>query len=396
MNLLIDALLIFGILILIAAILSSMLSLIFEVRFWRGRSSNGLPLGNSLPSVTVIMPVRDLDQDLRNNVASVLDQDYPGPRKYVFVLDSEDDPAYGVITELLRGSGVDAEVLINRGGRSKGEALAYGLGRVVGDVVVFVDSDARVHRQWLRNLVGWLVMKGVGASTTYRFYLPLRRLGLGSLLRASFNMIGITAMQNPVARFTWGGSSAVWRWLVDKWFIRDYLPNYLSDDYVITHFVHREGLDIAFVPESLVLTLEDISLRDAFSWAVRQLWYVRVYGFRGFMLYAASYTLYVITLPIAIALSIINPYLLVLGVTPYLLGVVKDYIRVDEIRKLNDFYHEEITKQYTILLALASIINVYFSWLAIMKTAFTSSINWRGRIFTVDDAIRLMREKPLP
>jgi Glycosyltransferases, probably involved in cell wall biogenesis len=151
MNLLIYALLIFGILILIAAILSSMLSLIFEVRFWRGRSSNGLPLRNPLPSVTVIMPVRGLDQDLRNNVASVLDQDYPGPRKYVFVLDSEDDPVYGVITELLRGSGVDAEVLINRGGRSKGEALAYGLGRVVGDVVVFVDSDARVHRQWLRN-----------------------------------------------------------------------------------------------------------------------------------------------------------------------------------------------------------------------------------------------------
>jgi hypothetical protein len=188
----------------------------------------------------------------------------------------------------------------------------------------------------------------------------------------------------------------VWRWLIEKWSIRDYLPYYLSDDYVITHFVHREGLGIEFVPESLVLTLEDVGLREAFSWAVRQLWYVRVYGFKGFMLYAASYTLYAITLPMAAALSIINPYVSILGVLPYLLGMVKDYVRVSGIRGLNKYYRERITRRYAVLLALASVPNVYFSWLAIVKTTFTNSINWRGRVFTVNDAVRLMREKPLP
>ncbi len=152
------------------------------------------------------------------------------------------------------------------------------------------------------------MVNGSGAATTYRFYVPLGRLSLGSLLRASFNMIGITAMQNPVARFTWGGSTAIWKWILDKWDVRDYLPYYLSDDYVITHFVHREGRAIDFVPESLVLTLEDAGIKEAFNWTVRQLWYVRVYGFRGFLLYAVSYTLYAITLPIGAALSIINPF----------------------------------------------------------------------------------------
>lgn len=209
-------------------------------------------------------------------------------------------------------------------------------------------------------------------------------------------MIGITAMQNPVARFTWGGSTAIWKWILDKWRIRDYLPYYLSDDYVITHFVHREGLAIDFVPESLVLTLEDVSIKEAFTWSVRQLWYVRVYGFRGgFLLYAASYTLYVVTLPIAIALSFINAWFIVPGLLPFIFGVVKDYIRISGIKALDRFYGINITRGYSTLLALISILNVYFSWLAIIKTMFTKSINWRGREFTVMDAIRLMKERPL-
>ena len=397
MNLLIEILFIVGLVVITLSSLSSALSLLFEVRFWknRGRGQRQSMSGSGYPSVTVIMPVRGLDQDLRNNIASVLNQDYPGPRNYIFVLDDENDPTYNVITNLLSNRNVNAKVLINRGGRSKGEALAFGLGEATGDVVVLVDSDAQVHELWLKNLVEAL-MRGFGAATTYRFYLPLRRLSLGSVLRASFNMIGITAMQNPTARFTWGGSSAVWRWLIEKWSVRDYLPYYLSDDYVITHFVHREGLGIEFVPESLVLTLEDVGLREAFSWAVRQLWYVRVYGFKGFMLYAASYTLYAITLPMAATLLIINTYVSILGVLPYLLGMVKDYVRVSGIRGLNKYYRERITRRYAVLLALASVPNVYFSWLAIIKTTFTNSINWRGRVFTVNDAVRLMREKPLP
>ncbi|MGC8606909.1 MAG: glycosyltransferase [Vulcanisaeta sp.] len=387
-------LIIIGTLITIASALSSLLSLYFEIRYWRDRkNTNRLINDSNYPWVTVIMPVRGLDQNLRNNIASVLSQDYPGRRNYIFVLDSEDDPAYGIIKDLVKEFNVKISVLINRG-RSKGEALAFALDHVASDVVVFVDSDVLVHRHWLRDLVSSLI-NGSGAATTYRFYIPLRRLSLGSLLRASFNMIGITAMQNPVARFTWGGSTAVWRRILDKWGVRDYLPYYLSDDYVITHFVHREGLAIDFVPESLVLSLEDIDIREAFTWSVRQLWYVRVYGLRGFLLYAVSYTLYAITLPIVISLSIINTWFLALGLLPFILGVIKDYVRIISIRALDQFYGINITRRYSILLALTSILNVYFSWLAIIKTMFTKSINWRGRVFTVIDAVRLMREKPL-
>ncbi len=55
--------------------------------------------------------------------------------------------------------------------------MTFALSHVVGEVVVFVDSDAFVHRYWLWNLVSSLV-NGSGAATTYRFYVHLGGLVL--------------------------------------------------------------------------------------------------------------------------------------------------------------------------------------------------------------------------
>lgn len=381
-----------GLLIIMTASLSSTLSLYFEVKYWRSLRD---PVTNGeYPSVTVIMPIRGIDQNLEGNVRSILEQRYPAIREYLFVIDDVNDPAYSIVSNVVKQYG-NARIIINNIGFSKGSALARGISEAKGDVVVIADSDAYVHDQWLINLVN-LLKAGSGAATTYRFYVPLSRLSLGSLLKASFNMIGITAMQNEAARFAWGGSTAVWRRLVLKWRLVEYLPHYLSDDYVITHMVHKDGLKVGFTPRSMVITLEDSGIRDAFNWAVRQLWYVKVYGFNGFILYTASYTLYALTLPIALALSLFINWAIIPGIVPYLIGVVKDYYRISRIRSQGAFYANNIKSKYAYALAAASILNVYFSWLVIIVTAFTKSINWRGRVFTVNDVKRGIELMPLP
>ncbi|ABW02073.1 glycosyltransferase [Caldivirga maquilingensis] len=381
-----------GLLIVIAAASSSILSLYFEVKYWRSLRD---PVNDGeYPSVTVIMPIRGVDQNLEGNVRSVLEQKYPAAKEYLFIFDDVNDPAYGLVSRIIEGYS-NARIIINNAGSSKGSALVKGINEAKGDVVVIVDSDAYVHDEWLINLVN-LLKAGSGAATTYRFYAPLSRLSLGLLLKASFNMIGITAMQNDTARFAWGGSTAVWRKLILKWELVKYLPHYLSDDYVITHMVHRDGLKVGFTPRSMVITLEDSGVKDAFKWAVRQLWYVKVYGFNGFILYTASYTLYAFTLPIALALSLFINWVIILGLAPYLIGVIKDYYRISRIRSQGVFYASNIGGRYAYALAAASILNVYFSWLAIIVTAFTKSINWRGRVFTIQDVKRGIESMPLP
>ncbi|MGC9136264.1 glycosyltransferase [Caldivirga sp.] len=381
-----------ALLIIVIAVLSSSLSLYFEVKYWRSlRDPND---DGKYPSVTVIMPVRGIDQNLEGNIKSVLEQKYPAVREYLFIIDDADDPAYGLVSGITKHYS-NARIIINNGGFNKGSALAKGISEAKGDVIVIVDSDAYVHDEWLINLVK-LLKAGLGAATTYRFYVPLSRLNLGLLLKASFNMIGITAMQNEKARFTWGGSTAIWRSLMVKWGVVKYLPYYLSDDYVLTHMVHRDGLKVGFTPRSIVITPENTGIRGAFKWAVRQLWYVKVYSFNGFMLYAASYTLYAVTLPLALALSVLINWIILLGLAPYLIGVVKDYYRISRIRTQNIFYAKNIGIKYTYALAATSILNVYFSWLALIVTMFTKSINWRGRVFTINDVKRGIELMPLP
>ncbi|WP_069808114.1 glycosyltransferase [Vulcanisaeta thermophila] len=382
-----------------ASTATSTLSLYFEIKFWRGLRTRGDALGGrGYPSVTVIMPVRGVDQYMEGNVKSVLEQDYPGMVNYLFIFDSMEDPGYNVIKRLVNDK-ANVRILVLNGGGGKSLALSMGLRNVDTELVAFVDSDALVPRDWLRNLVNELLSNSsYGASTTYRFYVPLSNYSLGSILRSSFNMIGITAMQNPVARFTWGGSTVVWNWLIRKWNVPDYLPNYYSDDYVITHFVHKEGLKIAFVPKSMVITLEDTNLRGAFEWAVRQLWFVRVYGFRGFLLYLASYTLLATTLPLGLITALLTstPWLALATLMPYIIGSIKDYYRVRSISGLSQFHQRYIGRRLPIYMGLASILNIYFSWIAILRTMTKRSITWRGRVFTEDGARARMRDKPLP
>jgi hypothetical protein len=177
-----------------------------------------------------------------------------------------------------------------------------------------------------------------------------------------------------------------------KWDVGRYLPYYLSDDYVINHVVRREGLGVFFNPRSMVLAIEDCGVRDAFNWAVRQLWYVRIYGFRGFALYAVVYTIYAVTLPASLLLP---PPLYLIGAVPYILGMIKDNMRIMGMIRVNREYGVRISRSFRLILPLASVLNVYFTLLAIVKALCTDKIEWRGRTYTSREAILMVHRHPL-
>src|SRR5208283_1704724 len=54
------------------------------------------------PSVTVIRPIRGLDIGSRENAEALLNQAYPGEQETLFILDTESDPAYPVMVELVQ------------------------------------------------------------------------------------------------------------------------------------------------------------------------------------------------------------------------------------------------------------------------------------------------------
>ena len=123
------------------------------------------------PSVTVVRPIRGLDIGSRENAEALLAQDYPGEQETLFILDTESDPAYPAMVELVRarrGRG-RAEVLIAGkpppGRTGKLNAMMVGEARAKGELVAFSDSDTRPTAQLLRILVEELVARPDAGDT---------------------------------------------------------------------------------------------------------------------------------------------------------------------------------------------------------------------------------------
>src|SRR5258708_20774977 len=70
----------------------------------RGLSRSAVPASRpaSYPSVTVIRPMRGLDVGARENILALLDTVYPGPLEILFVFDSESDPGFPLVRELIQ------------------------------------------------------------------------------------------------------------------------------------------------------------------------------------------------------------------------------------------------------------------------------------------------------
>jgi ceramide glucosyltransferase len=125
------------------------------------------------PTVTVIRPIRGLDIGARENAEALLDQSYPGEQETLFILDSESDPAYSVMVELVRARSAAgrgrSEVLVAGkpppGRTGKLNAMMLGEARAKGELVAFSDSDTRPGAHLLRLLVEELMARPEAGDT---------------------------------------------------------------------------------------------------------------------------------------------------------------------------------------------------------------------------------------
>jgi ceramide glucosyltransferase len=120
------------------------------------------------PPVSLLKPVRGLDQGAYDNFASFCRQDYPS-FEVLFATDSADDPAVPVIEQITRDfpeAGVrhlvtSAQTVPN----PKASCLAALTREAAHSIVVISDSDMRVQPDYLRRVVAPLAWPDVGLVT---------------------------------------------------------------------------------------------------------------------------------------------------------------------------------------------------------------------------------------
>jgi len=212
------------------------------------------------PDAVVIVPIKGIDAGLDEHVRGLANQRY---RRYrlLFVVESEDDPAYAALQPYLRTGG-EGESLTSirlivagrasRGGQKVHNQLAALRALEPNDqAVVFADADAVPDELWLWRLATFLRRNQVGVTTGYRWFVPTDPT-MPSRLLSVLNSSIATLLGPSRRNFAWGGSMAFRRDELPEQQVIENFDGALSDDYQLTRTCREQGRRVYFVMRCLV------------------------------------------------------------------------------------------------------------------------------------------------
>lgn len=294
----------------------SLLALVSGIRFalYARDNANGRQREYQ-PKAVILVPCRGLDEEFEENLRPLFTQNY-SEYDLVFITGDEADPAHGVIARLIEDSLRPAWLLVAGPGRNRGQKvhnLCAGIEMLNTidrrtEVLVFADADARPGSDWLAELVAPLGDKRIGATTGFRWFVPVAQTDwvswvfqrLPSTLLTVWNA-GALALLGERSRFAWGGSMAIRRENFDRLRVLERWDGALSDDYVLTQAVSEAGQRIRFVPGALVTSPLNVNWNGLIEFTTRQVRITRVYSPAVWRIGLSGYLFYNLVLGLAIA-----------------------------------------------------------------------------------------------
>ena len=342
----------------------------------------GRALPEFYPFVSVIAPTRGLETGFVENVSPLLTQNY---REYevLFVFDNPQDPSLPLVQEL------NARTVISGPATDTGQKvhnLIVAAGQVDPrcEVLVFVDTDARPDKNWLRQLVAPLADEKVGASTGYRWFVP-EKGGVASRLRGVWNAAIASALGAATTKnFCWGGSTAIRRSTFEELKVADHWRGTVSDDFTLTRVLKEAKLPIHFTPHCLVPSVGDCGWDELLEFTTRQIKITRVYASHLWLPLLLGSALFAIAFFGGIGLLLVRLWrgesfavLLSVLVVICALGAAKSFIRWRAVNiPLADYraaLHRDLAA-HIFLWPFASLLYLYNAIVA----AFSRRITWRG------------------
>jgi ceramide glucosyltransferase len=339
------------------------------------------------PRVALICPCKGSEQGLEGNLTALLNFDYPNYETF-FVLASALDPARMVIDRVCSSKQKPAHVVIAGSSKERGEkvnnlrAAVHDAGNKF-DVLVFVDSDARLGRAWLSHIVAPLADGNLGAATTYRWYFP-NKGGFASSLLSAWNGAIATQLGEHGGNFCWGGGTAIRREMFERAAVLEAWEGAVSDDWALTNALERAGLHILFVPECLAPTVGDVTPEQLVEFTNRQLILTRVYSPRRWGLAGLAHLSYCVTLLYAaftILARMVGGFswagMFLLALLIVLLSAAKGALRAIAVQDILPEWRTKCDQTSWAWILLAPLVPALFLWNFVIS-AFERRIRWRG------------------
>jgi ceramide glucosyltransferase len=274
--------------------------------FAMGRFLGRAPVApQAAPSVTILRPMKGLDPEADANLASLVEQDYPGPVRIVLGADSEADPAIAAARRLQAAHPHRDIVVVadptQHGTNRKLSNLINMAPNAAGEIVVISDSDVRLPPDGLSALVGALEPQGVGlvyalyrGRPTGNLWSRIAALDINARFASSVVM-GQALNAHPVL----GPTMAVKAQAVAAAGGFERLKDVLADDFELGRMVREQGLSIACPPMLIDHGFPERSLGDLWRHELRWARTIRLLNPGG---YGGSLITYVLPLALIGAL----------------------------------------------------------------------------------------------
>ncbi len=339
------------------------------------------------PRTAVICPCRGLEPALEQNLLSLCEFDHQNYELF-FVLASENDPAASAVKRVASQSRVKANVLFAGKPVGRGEKvnnLIHAVTHLPPDIeaLVFVDSDGRPGKSWLRRMVAPLNDARYGAATTMRWLIPNHN-NFPTMLLTAWNAPIVTMLSENGNNFCWGGGTSIRKTVFEQSGVLQEWQHSISDDYSMTNALERSGKPILFLPECLTVSFVDTNFDGLFEFTNRQILITRVYANKMWRTAFATHVLFCLTLVLGLSLTLgdviaTRPSLPLAGLTflPLLLASIRGALRVAAVADLLPAYRSHINKQSWIYVTIGALIP--FLYVAnFFSSIFSRRIRWRG------------------
>lgn len=338
------------------------------------------------PFATVFVPCRGVEQGLLRNLEAIANQNFAA-YEVVFVVDDLEDGAVSLIEEV-SGKAIKNTKIVVAGRATESGQKVHNLRKAISaasdesEVFVFVDSDARPGKDWLRDLVGPLEDGALGCATGYRWFVQ-KNGGFATHLRSVWNAsIASSLGKKANNNFCWGGSTAIRRSVFEKQKVREKWKGVLSDDFALTNILKESDLPIYFVPRCLTATVEDCNLRELLEFTTRQIKITRVYSPGHFKISLIGSVLFTSVFCAGfILLFFLTGWhffaTLSLLTTIFLLGAAKAWVRFSAVKLVLVEYEDRLMRQVFPQMTLWLITPVLYLYNNI-RAILSRDIVWRG------------------
>jgi ceramide glucosyltransferase len=229
------------------------------------------------PSVALLKPLHGCDDELRANLKSFLDLDYPN-KEYIFGVTSQDDPAVPVLDEIeqsyptariTRTTGDEQSV-----NRKVGKLLRMLRRPTSSEILVMSDADVGVEPDYLRRIVSEISVSDKIGMVTCAYRGIASQGSLGGRLEAlffntDFTPTAILSYYIEPMRHAFAATVAVRQRALELAGGLDAVKNSFGDDFALARRVVAAGFEIELSSSIVSMMTERMTFRDFWDHQMR-------------------------------------------------------------------------------------------------------------------------------